>query len=260
MLAEPFEINREKFQLVVDASVKTGIRSWSPWSFWFSAIGVGEARRMVTDAGIEVPVLEALSQWSGGPSEQQQQELDQLLELADTFGASMLMACVLEPAADLSAAADGLALACDAAAAQGLRVCLEFLPWTAVPTLQTGWELIQRSGASNSGLILDAWHWHRQPGGRDVDLLRSIPGERIHYVQLCDAGPTPGPDPMAECMSSRLPTGEGVVDFAEFLDAIDATGATPLVTTEVFNTALAARGPQAHAEAVRAALGTILED
>src|SRR6185312_16201890 len=118
-------------------------RSWSPWSFWFGVIGVDEAKRILADAGIEVPVLEALSQWSGGPGERQQQELDQLLELADAFGASMLMACVLEPTADLSAAADGLALACDAAAAQGLRVCLEFLPWTAVPNLVTGWDLIQ---------------------------------------------------------------------------------------------------------------------
>jgi sugar phosphate isomerase/epimerase len=260
MLSEPFEFSREKLQQLLDASAKTGISSWSPWSFWLTGVGVNEARQMIAGAGIEVPVLEALSQWSGGPGEQQRQELDQLLELADTFGASMLMACVLEQTADLSAAADGLALACEAAAAQGLRVCLEFLPWTAVPNLRTGWDLIQRSGASNGGLILDAWHWHRQPGGRDVELLRSIPGERIHYVQLSDAGPNPGPDPMAECMSARLPTGEGVVNFGEFLDAIDATGAAPIVMTEVFNTALAARGPQAHAEAVRSALGAILED
>jgi two-component system chemotaxis sensor kinase CheA len=44
------------------------------------------------------------------------------------------------------------------------------------------------------------------------------------------------------------------------VDAIDATGAAPIVMTEVFNTALAARGPQAHAVAVRSALGAILED
>ena len=259
MLADPFAFTRDDLQHLLDASVQAGFRSWSPWSLHLMQVGVAEAKQLIGSAGIDVPVVEAISQWSSGPGPAQERELTQLVNLALSFGASTIVAAVLEPTADLDAAAEGFALACAAAADHGLRVCLEFLPWSAIPDLRTGWDLVQRAGAANGGLLLDTWHWMRQPGGPAAELLRSIPGERIHYVQLCDAAPDTGLEPMRECMSARLPPGEGTVDFAEFWAAVDATGAQPIVTTEVFNTALANRGPQVCAEAVSAGLETILD-
>ena len=90
-------------------------------------------------------------------------------------------------------------------------------------------------------------------------MLRSIPGSRLGYLQLCDAASDAGPDPMTEAMSSRLLPGEGVVDFRGVLAALGAIGAEPVVATEVFNPALlVARGGPAAATAMRAAADRIL--
>jgi sugar phosphate isomerase/epimerase len=258
MLPDPFAFSMERLEALVQACVHTGFRSWSPWALSLNAVGLAGAKDRIVGAGITVPVVEALSQWSGGASTIQVGEVSALLDVAQQLGASTVAACTLEPAIDLDLAAEGFARSCEAAAAVGVRVCLEFLPWTGIPDLATAWELVQRAGAPNGGLLLDTWHWNRQPGGPAPELLRTIPGERIHYIQLCDAARDSGLEPMAECMSARLPPGAGLVDFDQFWDAVEATGAEPIVMAEVFNTDLASRGPQAYAEAIWNGLGTIL--
>jgi len=260
MLSDPFAFGRADLERLVAASTEAGYRIWSPWSLHLTQVGLPESRTLLDDAGIEVPVVEAISQWSGGPGTAQQREIDAILDVADALGATAIGACILEPEADLAAAADGLAASCAAAAVRGKRISLEFLPWSAAPDLRTAWMIVQQSGAPNAGLLLDTWHWTRMPGGPDVELLKSIPGERIHYIQLCDAAAPTGLEPMAECMSARLPTGQGVVDFAQFWDAVGATGADPIITTEVFNTALAAQGADVHARTTWTALADILDD
>ncbi len=258
MLADPFTVTSDDLAKLIAASGAAGYANWSVWSLHLQQVGVPEAAQRLADAGIAVPVVEAISQWSAGPGEAQRREIDAILDVADVVGAATIGACVLEPTADLAAAADGLAASCAVAAERGRRISLEFLPWSAVPDLRTAWSLITAAGAPNAGLLLDTWHWTRMPGGPDPDLLRSIPGERLHYVQLCDAAVPAGLEPMAECMTARLPTGQGVVDFAGFWDALSATGARPIVTTEVFNAPLAARGPEVHARTVRDALAAVL--
>ena len=74
------------------------------------------------------------------------------------------------------------------------------------------------------------------------------PRERIAYLQLCDAGPAPQPDVYVEAMTARRLPGDGVVDLAALLGALDEIGARPFVASEVFSTELAALGP---AEAAR---------
>jgi len=84
--------------------------------------------------------------------------------------------------------------------------------------------------------------------------LATIPGERIGYLQVCDAAATPVGDPLSEAMTNRLLPGEGVVDFAAVLAQLEAIGATPFVATEIFNPSMVASlGPDATAKAMRAA-------
>ena len=84
--------------------------------------------------------------------------------------------------------------------------------------------------------------------GPAFDLLASIPGGRIHVLQLDDAGPPADVDPMVETMTDRRLPGEGVVDLPALLAALDAIGADPVLAPEVFSAANAADGP---AEAAR---------
>ncbi|HEX4244090.1 MAG TPA: sugar phosphate isomerase/epimerase, partial [Acidimicrobiales bacterium] len=128
------------------------------------------------------------------------------------------------------------------------QVCVEYLPWCGISDLATAWELVEPLGPG-AGILLDTWHWQRQPGGPNLELLAQIPGERIGFVQLCDAAAEPGDDAMSEAMADRLLPGDGVVDFTALLGQLDAIGARPFFATEVFNPELVrTHGP---AEAAR---------
>ena len=125
-----------------------------------------------------------------------------------------IAAITMDPARpDLERARGNLALVVAAAAGVGAQVCVEFLPWSGIPDLATAWELVEPLGAG-AGILLDTWHWVRQPGGPNPELLARIPGERIGYVQLCDAALDAGDDIMAEAMGQRLLPGDGEFDIA----------------------------------------------
>jgi sugar phosphate isomerase/epimerase len=68
-----------------------------------------------------------------------------------------------------------------------------------------------------------------------------------------------GEDMMMESMTKRLLPGEGEVDWAGVLEALDAIGADPIWAPEVFNVDLLATGPTAMArrigESARKVLG-----
>ncbi|HSS10389.1 MAG TPA: sugar phosphate isomerase/epimerase, partial [Acidimicrobiales bacterium] len=158
----------------------------------------------------------------------------------------------------IDSAIQGFAELCDLAASHEQQVCLEFLPWSAVPDLRTAWQIVEAAERSNGGLVLDTWHWQRQPGGPDLELLSRIPGERIQHVQLCDASAEPLGHSMAEAISARLLPGAGVVDIRSVVATLVDIGADPFVGAEVFNSELAARGPAAMARAVREACSAVL--
>src|SRR2546422_560660 len=82
----------------------------------------------------------------------------------------------------------------------------------ATPARAPAWRTGEGAGQAKGGILLDLWHWHRQPGGPAFELLSRIPGERIHYVQVCDATDSPQPDVFAGAMSARVLPGDGVVD------------------------------------------------
>jgi sugar phosphate isomerase/epimerase len=161
----------------------------------------------------------------------------------------------------MEATVANLAAVADRAADVDVAICVEFLPWSGIPDITTCWDLLQRTGRPNVGVLLDSWHWFRQPGGpygRHADTLASMPGEAIRVFQLCDAGVEPWKDPMAECLAARCLPGDGVVDHEHLFGLLRGISADPVVTPEVFNTGLArlGMGPMARriVEASRAVL------
>ena len=80
-------------------------------------------------------------------------------------------------------------------------------------------------------------------------MLAQIPGERIGYVQMCDAAPGEGRE-MEEAMTGRLLPGEGVVDYPALFATLAQIGADPFIATEIFNAALLTElGQQGFADA-----------
>ncbi|MBW2269222.1 MAG: sugar phosphate isomerase/epimerase [Deltaproteobacteria bacterium] len=259
------EITADQLKQIVHATAGAGFSGVSLWALHhLAAVGGGMTDAAVqalhSDAGLSVPIVEALLGWETGDTNTIDGQCTGTLDVAARYGAKTVAGVVLGPSLDsFDAAVSGFAYLGERAAERGLGICVEWLPWTGLPDLGTAWKLVQDTGLDNVGLIVDAWHWLRQPGGPDLETLRQIPGERIHCVQLDDApAQPPGDDILAETMAARLLPGDGDVDYAALFAVLDEIGADPIWAPEVFNTELLALGPDEMARRIGAATRKLL--
>jgi sugar phosphate isomerase/epimerase len=262
LLPDPLRgCTREAFVETIDAAAATGCSGVSLWAHAALAgdlkYSAAELISVHTDRGVAIEVVEIAMAWANGNREVILGEAEPLLDLAAAVGAKVLMAVTLLPVLPANAHV-GLAILCDAAAERGVDVAVEFLPWSGIADLATAWRLVQACGRENVGLVIDSWHWMRQPGGPDLAALRDIPPERILVLQLNDAPQTGAVDLLEETMTRRLPPGEGDIDLRGLLRVLAELGADPLVAAEVFNTQLAAGGAISMAEHVVAATRSVL--
>ena len=260
------EITPEQLESIIDATAQAGFAGVSLWAFHHQAAVEGGAspedvRAWHRDRGLSVPVVESLLGWETGDKAAIDQQCVPTLDVATFYGASDVAGVVMSPTLEsFDAAVEGLAHLSQRAAERGLRVCIEWLPWSGLPDIKSAWKLVQDTGAENLGLVFDTWHWLRQPGGPDLETLRAIPGDRIHCVQLDDTTREgTGEDLMAESMTKRGLPGDGEVDWSSVLTTLDEIGADPIWAPEVFNLELLALGPvemaRRTAEATRKVLG-----
>jgi sugar phosphate isomerase/epimerase len=237
-----------------DAATDAGFATLTVWPQHIVTPGQPRRAADVAPWRGRVSAVESALGFTRGATPELAAAAGQMVDLAADLGASMIAVSTMRSVVeDLAAAADGLAVVASAAARQRLTVCLEFLPWTGIASLAAAWEIISRPGLENVCVVVDSWHFQRQPGGPDHSVLESIPGSRIPYVQLCDAGPNveAGDDVMAEAMTRRLLPGDGIVELGRLQQSLDLIGAAPLYVVETFNTELASRGPRAAAAQMR---------
>ncbi len=266
LFADPLgDIDMEEFEQAADAAARAGFAGVSWWTLHHAVLTGGGA----TDADIaavferhrlDVRAVEAVTTWASAPTHRESVLADAMgaFDVAGALGAEQVLAVTMDPTLPAQAP-DGLALVADRAAARGLELTLEFLPWSGIPDLRAAWELVSAAGRDNVHICLDPWHWQRQPGGPDWETLREIPGDRIGMVQLDDAAEPTDRDLMDETMSSRLPPGEGVIDIQALLRALDTIRADPLVCPEVFNTDLRTQGPDLLARRVMAGCRSVID-
>jgi sugar phosphate isomerase/epimerase len=235
----------DEVRAAVDAAVAAGFTEGSVWAHQL---------HLVEGRGLDVVVVEASMAWATGTSDAARSEADHFASTAQRVGASKIVAVCMDATwPGIDPAREKLALVVEAASAVGAQVCVEFLPWSAIPDLATAWSLVEPLGA-DAGILLDTWHWQRQPGGPNPELLATIPPERLGYVQLCDTAPSASGDPLTEAMTNRLLPGQGTVDFGSLLGQLSSMGATPWVATEIFNPGMVkSQGVEATAAAMRAA-------
>lgn len=259
------EVSPDDVESIARATANAGFSGVSLWAFHHMAATAGgmsdaDVKAMHTDLGLSVPVVEALIGWEGGDTAAIDAQCVGTLDLAALYGAKTVAGVVMSPSLEsFDAAVSGFAYLAERAAERGLAVCVEWLPWSGLPDLKSAWRLVQATGQANVGLVVDTWHWLRQPGGPDPETLRGIPGPRIHCVQLGDAAAEPsGEHPMTETMTRRRLPGEGDVDFAELFAVLDEIGADPIWAPEIFNVELMALGHEQMARRIAAATRELL--
>ncbi len=264
LIGGALELSPDQMKAIIDATAEAKFGGISLWAFHqFAVVGAGvkpeTVKGWIRDRGLTVPIVESLIGWESGDKATIEAQCGPTLDCAVFHGAKDVAGVVMAPEMDFAAATRGLTLLGKMAADRGLRVCIEWLPWSALKDIKSAWKLVQAAGGENIGLVVDTWHWLRQPGGPDIATLRSIPGSRIHCVQL--NGTTrkgPGGDMMMESMTNRLLPGDGEVEWKPLLDALDAIKADPIWAPEVFNLGLMKVGPVAMAKKIGGATRKVL--
>jgi sugar phosphate isomerase/epimerase len=149
---------------------------------------------------------------------------------------------------------DRIARCADVFGACGVRLALEFVPYTAVRSLGQARAVCARVGYERCGLLVDTWHLARSSGS-PAELEDLGPGE-VACVQVADAAGSAADDLAEESRRARLLPGEGVIDFAAVAAGLDAAGFDGPVGTEVLSVGLAAQTPEAVADACFRAAST----
>lgn len=254
---------------LVDAAADAGFSGLSIWTDqhdWAVADGMSSEEFFARhrERGLSTPASEVHYISAADDARSVAQAHSHMLEVAAAAQARSVIAVTLEPRPEQlpsfpAAIVPGVRALCDLAADRGLKVSFEYMPFTGVATTASIVQLLEAVDRDNLGIVLDTWHWFRQPGGPDVAALRSIPPERIHIFQLNDAPARPPEDIMLECVSARLLPGTGAIDILELLRVVDDMGAAPVVVSEVFSHELSGRGPAESARRQYGALSAVLD-
>ena len=194
---------------------------------------------MVRDYGLEITLFQPFRDFEGLPEPMRAKAFDRAkrkFDLMQELGTDLVLICSSCHASSLGgidrAAADFNELG-EIAKDRGIRVGYEALAWGKhINDHRDAWEIVRRADHSNIGLILDSFHTL----SRKIDpaTFRSIPGDKIFFVQLADA-PLIEMDLLYWSRHFRNMPGEGDLNVQGFMQAIMATGYSGPVSLEIFN-------------------------
>ena len=146
--------------------------------------------------------------------------LEPVLDTTVELGATHLIVCGND--VDRARMLDNLGRLCEASNLRGLRVMLEFLPYTEIRTLAEAHAVLEEIKPENAGILVDALHLSRS-GGSPADLASYDP-DLFGLVHLCDvpADPPSFEGLRAEARGGRLYPGEGGLWLEDFVRAFPA--------------------------------------
>ncbi|WFE90376.1 TIM barrel protein [Roseibium porphyridii] len=194
---------------------------------------------MVRDFGLEITLFQPFRDFECLPEPLRSKAFDRMerkFDVMQELGTDLVLICSsVHPASlgGIDRAADDLRELGQRAAERGLRVGYEALAWGRhVNDHRDAWEIVRRANHPNTGLILDSFHTL----GRKLspESIRSIPGDRIFFVQVADA-PAIEMDLLYWSRHFRNMPGEGDLDVKHFMQAVAATGYDGPVSLEIFN-------------------------
>lgn len=198
-----------------------------------------EVGRMVRDHGLEISLFQPFRDFEGMPEPQRSRAFDRAerkFDLMQELGTDLVLICSnVSPLAlgGTDRAADDFRELGERAQTRGIRIGYEALAWGRhVSDHRDAWEIVRRADHPNVGLILDSFHTLARK--IDPETIRSIPGDRIFFVQLADA-PKFDMDLLYWSRHFRNMPGEGDLDVTGFMRAVAATGYDGVISLEIFN-------------------------
>jgi 4-hydroxyphenylpyruvate dioxygenase len=198
-----------------------------------------EVGRMVRDHGLEITLFQPFRDFEGMPEPLRTRTFDRAerkFDVMQQLETDLVLVCSnVSPVSlgGIDRAADDFRELGERAAKRGLRVGFEALAWGRhINDHRDAWEIVRRADHDNVGLILDSFHTLSRK--IDVNSIRSIPKDKIFFVQLADA-PLIDMDLLYWSRHFRNMPGEGDLPVTAFTKAIADTGYNGYFSLEIFN-------------------------
>jgi sugar phosphate isomerase/epimerase len=213
-----------------------------------------ELRSHLASRGISVGMLDALSRSLPGvltyedldptlrarypPDMYTNPDEDTCLKYAVDFGTRVVNAgAVFNGQVAVDDMADGVRVLCRVAAPLGLRISLECVPYSGLPTLDYVQSVLQEVGEPNCAVTLDAYHLSR--AGATIDDVRRLPAGVIATLQVSDRI-IPTHETVGVIDRRRLMPGSGELPLHDLLATVLENSPDAYIEVEVLNDAFAA--------------------
>ncbi len=198
-----------------------------------------EVGQMIRDHGLDITLFQPFRDFEGLPEPLRSKAFDRAerkFDLMQELGTDLVLICSTVHPQSLGgidrAAADFHELG-SRAKKRGLRVGYEALAWGRhINDHRDAWEIVRRADHDNVGIILDSFHTLSRK--LSPESIRSIPGDKIFFVQLADA-PLIEMDLLYWSRHFRNMPGEGDLDVTGFMRAVMAAGYKGPISLEIFN-------------------------
>jgi sugar phosphate isomerase/epimerase len=176
-----------------------------------------EASLRLNDTGLRVLDIEAV--WIR--PDFQPKSVESAFEVAGELGARHVQVVGVD--ADETRTVEKFGELCELGASFGLTMDLEFMAFVQTNSLSKVLRIIEKSGAPNAAVLVDALHVNRC--NVTIAELASIGSGRVNVFQICDGparGPTTHEAMIHEARFARELPGLGAFGLSEILDALPA--------------------------------------
>jgi len=198
-----------------------------------------DVRRMIEDLGLRLVTFQPFRDFEGMTGVQRERgfaRAERKFDLMQQLGCDLLLICSnvsSDSMGGIDRAAEDFRALGERAQRRGLRVAFEALAWGRhINDYRDSWEVVRRADHPAIGLVLDSFHILAR--GTELGAIRSIPRDRIFLVQVADA-PKLDMDYLSWSRHFRCLPGQGDLDLAAFMAALQATGFDGLLSLEIFN-------------------------
>lgn len=194
---------------------------------------------MIRDHGLDITLFQPFRDFEGLPEPLRTKAFDRAerkFDLMQELGTDLVLVCSSchpQSMGGIDRSASDFHELGARAAQRGLRVGYEALCWGKhVNDHRDAWEIVRRADHDNVGIILDSFHTLAR--GIDPKSIRSIPGDKIFFVQMADA-PLITMDLLYWSRHFRNMPGEGDLAVTDFTRAVMAAGYKGPLSLEIFN-------------------------
>ncbi len=231
----------------------------TPALYTRSASEFDDLRGRVAEHGVRVTFIDGLcTALPGTDLPPGEPTIDDCIAMAHAIGAGAINLVhatgVPTPIGEL---ADAFAVACERAAAEDLRLAIEFLPDTGIPDFATAAAIVRDAAAPNGSVLLDTWHFARGGGtfaDLDDDAVALIGG-----VQLSDRTPDQDREPYVPRKGRKIP-GDGALPLAPLVADVRRLHPDLPIGIEVLSDEIDAIGLDEGARRLAASLDILLRD